>query len=206
MGWWCSSSSVCHVEWRWCVLLLSRTVQCVWPVPHSSRCSAVEYCCRVVCCCLPGGVVCGCACPSALLVRWGILCVPPPSLWWWWGHCGWWGGIVVVGGMTREGRVCCGYPVCVLASPYRECWRPSHVCAVAVLNGGVCRCVVPVFVLSPFSSWCFLSCVVLPLFCLVCGGVCCVASSRIGLGVLYCPAPSCIALLFGVLLSHHLLV
>lgn len=74
-------------------------------VPHSSHCSAGEYCCHVVCCSIArccGGRVRA----SAVFVRWGILCVLPPRRGGGWGRCGWWGAVVVVGGMVSEGRQC----------------------------------------------------------------------------------------------------
>lgn len=126
-------------------------------MPHSSHCSAGEYCYHVVHCSLPGVWCVGGECVSALFVWWGVLCPLPPR------SGGGWGYRWVVGGMARWGGMalkggCCdgGPPVCVLVSPL--------VCVVAVLNGGsgAC-CVVPVLFM------------VFPVLCVAvgkCGGAC----------------------------------
>lgn len=127
------------VEWRWCVLLLSRPVQ--WCGSCPTHPTAVLASTAVMSCTVPRQV-CGvwCGCVSVLFVWWGILCPLPPSSWWRVGpswmvgwRSGWWVAWWVKGGCVA------GLPVCVLASPL-------VVYPVALLNGGsgVCR-VVPVF-------------------------------------------------------------
>lgn len=94
-------------------------------VPHSSHCSAGEYCCHVAHCPLPGAWCVGGECVSVVFVWWGILCPLPPSSWWWVGpswmvgwHSGWWVAWWMKGGCVAGLPVLCVVsPVCVLASP-----------------------------------------------------------------------------------------
>lgn len=171
---------VCSIEWRWCVLLLVHPVRwCDLCLAHPGAVLATTavmscYCLVAMCC----GV--WVVCVSVLFVWWGILCLLPPR------RGGGWGYRWVVGGITRWGGMALKGGAVMVTLP-SVCWCPPSVCMVVSLNGGsgVC-CGVPVFVLSPFSSWCSPSCVVLsPLCCLAspcvvccvlwvgkCGGVC----------------------------------
>lgn len=176
MSGWCPSSSVCAaVEWRWCVLLLSRPVSVVQPVPYSSHCSTGEYCCRVAYCYLPGVWCVGGVCSVCGVCAVGYpLCVPPSR--WWRVGLSWMVGWHCSGGWHSFGRA-----GGVTASLPYVCWCPPFVCVVAVLNGGggIVRWGVPVFGLGAAS------CVVLLLLCyptLQC--VCC--HSIVGLGVCLC--------------------
>nr|DAS08668.1 MAG TPA: hypothetical protein [Caudoviricetes sp.] len=55
MSGWCPSSSVCGMAAVCAAVVLSSAV--VRLVPYSSHCSAGEYCCHVVHCCLSGLVL-----------------------------------------------------------------------------------------------------------------------------------------------------
>ena len=65
----------------------------------------------------------------------------------------------MVGGMVREGRLCCWPPRLVRGVPLLRVGVPLVVYPVALLNGGVWCVVVlpPRLVLSPSSSQCSLS-------------------------------------------------
>ena len=101
MSGWCPSSSVCGMAVVCDAAVLPSAV--VWLVPYSSHCSAGEYCCHVVHCCLPGVWCVGGECVSVLFVWWGILCPLPPHVGGGWGHRRRAGG-VVDGGWHGEGR------------------------------------------------------------------------------------------------------
>lgn len=119
-------------------------------MPYSSQCGTHRYCCRVVCCLLPGVWCSAGDYLSEVFVWWGILRSPSPIRGGGWGHCVWWGGIVWWGGMVSEGRVVryCPSRLCV-GVPLVWCWCPPFVCVVAVLNGGVWCVCVPRLVLHP---------------------------------------------------------
>lgn len=78
MSGWCPSSSVCGMAVVCAAAVLPSAV--VWLVPHSSHCSAGEYCDHVVHCCLPGVWRVGGECVSVLFTWWGILCSLPPHV------------------------------------------------------------------------------------------------------------------------------
>lgn len=181
-----------YVEWRWCVLLLSCPVQCVWPMPSTPsayRESTAVMSCTVLARCCGVWVVSVCLCRSCGGVS--SVC-PPPSSWMV-------GGAIADGGWHGEGRA-----AVLLASP--SCvWCPPSVYVVVPLNGGsgVC-CVVPVFGLDVPSSLCpplpyrdhphsFFVCV---LSCLPRGGACSVPCLPVFLS-------SCLASHALCLLSQH---
>ena len=128
------------VEWRWCVLLC-RPVQ--WCGSCPTHPTAVLISVAVVSCtvpcqmlwCVGGGRL------SVLFVWWGILCLLPPHVGGGWGRCGWWAAVVVAGGMVNEGRLCCWPPRLVCSVPRLCVGVPFVVYPVALLNGGVCWCV-----------------------------------------------------------------
>lgn len=112
------------VEWRWCVLLLSCSVQ--WCGSCPAHPTAVLASTAVMSCTvLLSGVWCvGGECVSVVFVWWGILCPPPLVV-----VVG--GGIVdggacavVVGGMVSEGRPCCRPPRLVRGVPVRMSASP----------------------------------------------------------------------------------
>lgn len=122
MSGWCPFSSVCGMAVVCGAVVLSSAV--VWVVPCSSHCSAGEYCCHVVHCCLPDAAVRVRVCVCAVRVVGYPLCAPPPHSGGGWGHHGRAGGLAD-GGWHDEGRVAVLLtprrmlvsPVCVLASP-----------------------------------------------------------------------------------------
>lgn len=94
MSGWRPSSSVCGMAVACAGAVPPSAV--VRLVPHSSHCSAGEYCCHVAYCSLPGVWCAGGECASVVFVWWGILCALPPRSGGGWGRCG--------GGWHGEGR------------------------------------------------------------------------------------------------------
>ena len=203
------------VEWRWCVLLLSRPVR--WCGSCPTHPTAVLISTAVMSCTVPCQVCgvwvvsvclrCSCggvssACSPLVVVEEGAIAEGRGAR----GGGGWHG--------ERRAAVLPGSPSCARCPP-SACWRPPSVRVVVLLNGGsggvVCcprvrigsgTCIVPfpftLFV--PFVSFPFLFCLVL--LCLLwvgkCGGgavprfplllptVCVCCHSIVGLGLCLC--------------------
>lgn len=127
---------VYSIEWRWCVLLPVRPLQCVQPAPSTPCVYYVST--AVVSHSVPCQVLwCG-WCVSVCGVRVvGYPLSAPPSSWWWVGALrmvGWHGEV----GWHGDGRA--GAVMVALPSGVGV---PRLVYSVAMLNGGSGVCVVP---------------------------------------------------------------
>ena len=160
MSGWCPSSSVCGMAVVCAAAVLPSAV--VRLVPRSSRCSAGEYCGRVVYCPLP---VCGvwvvgvclcCSCGGVSSVCSPLVVVGGGC------RCGWWVPLWVVGAVVGEGRLCCRPPCLVCGVPLLRVGVPLVVYPVALLNGGVACAVVPCLRIGSGALHCPIpSCIVL---------------------------------------------
>ena len=151
------------------MLLSACTVRCVWLVPYSSRCSAAEYCGRVVLLFVAGCVVCGvvrcvwCSCG-------GVSCVCSPLA----VVVG--GGVWMVGWHDEVGWHSNGRAGAVVLSLQSACWCPPCLVLASpsrLLGGRVewrvwCMLWCPVFVLGPAPCVALLSLVLFCSLCVVC--------------------------------------
>ena len=155
------------------MLLLSCPVQ--WCGSCPTHPTAVLASTAVVSCIVRCQVWCaGGGCVSVVFVWWGILCPLPPRCGGGWGYRGQWGAVVVVGGMVREGRLCCrsprlrvGVPPCRLPCGPIE-WRGVVVvcCPRVRIGYSPSHCLVPLALLL-LSSPLLLSTVCVPCLSIV---------------------------------------